>query len=66
MMEKKNPKKKQSKTTVNTVEKNKISEAGNLKNTDNGSEVNDSVSKSSNFWGSLGKWVKDKVDCCLE
>ena len=59
-------KKKQSKITVNTVEKSKLTEVRNIKNTDSGSEDNDSASKSSNFWGSLGKWVKDKVDCCLE
>ena len=65
-MEKKNSKKKQSKITVNTVEKSKLTEVRNIKNTDSGSEDNDSASKSSNFWGNLGKWVKDKVDCCLE
>lgn len=21
---------------------------------------------SANFWGKLGTWVKEKVDCCLE
>jgi hypothetical protein len=49
------PKKKENKANVSAEEaKAKTSEESTENN------------GTSNFWGKLGGWVKEKVDCCLE
>lgn len=32
----------------------------------NQEKITSTKGKSANFWGNLGNWVKEKVDCCLE
>lgn len=33
---------------------------------DKNEETSTLVATTNNFWGKLGGWVKEKVDCCLE